>query len=368
MPDLTKEEKTALRGSCTRFLSFNGPRNAADWVALMQGSEHLGLGLDSYSEGPAIALLEQKVAKLLGKEAGIWFPKGIVAQQAALLAHAQSHVSNVVVLHPKSHLAVDEAGAIERLAGLTALRLGGDHRHFSAADLSKLGENVAAVTVELPLRRAGFQALPWEDLCAISDWARQNKVMFHLDGARLWEVQPWYNRPLSEIAGLADSVYVSLYKGLGGIGGCVLAGTAAMVAAVKPWRVRYGGDLPLAFPMIVTALDALQTTLPLMGTYHQHACDLAAAIDAVPGLSVFPSPPHCNSFQVHFKASAKAMEQAAIALAQARGIWLFGAFSQGLLPETASGEVVVGDATMGWTPAEVAGALAELHQCATSLG
>ena len=316
MLKLTDEERRTLRAGCTKFLSFDKPKSAADWVAAMAASRHLDLGLDAYSNGPAIARLEKSVAERLGKPAALWFPKGIIAQQAALLADAAASGREVVALHPKSHLAVDEAGALERLAGLTAVRVGKDHRHFSVDDLEKIREPLAAVTLELPLRNAGYQALAWDDLTAIADWSRQNKAMFHLDGARLWEVQPWYGRPLAEIAALADSVYVSLYKGLGGIAGCVLAGEATLIEAVKPWRVRYGGDLPLAFPLIVTALDGLENTLPRMAGYHRHAIALAEAIAARPGLTVFPAPPHCNSFQVHFAASAEAMEAAAIAGAQ----------------------------------------------------
>jgi threonine aldolase len=240
--------------------------------------------------------------------------------------------------------------------------VGKDHRHFSVEELARLGEPLAAVTLELPLRRSGFQALPWDDLAAIAGWARENHVPFHLDGARIWEVQPWYDRPLAEIAALADSVYVSLYKGLGGIAGCVLAGTAALIAAAKPWRLRYGGDLPLAFPLIVTALDGLGSTLPRMADYHRHAVALAGAIHQAPGLTAFPSPPHCNSFQVHFPASAESMEQAALSSAQDTGTWLFGRFEQGLLPETCFGEVTVGEASLAWTPAEAAQALAALHR------
>jgi threonine aldolase len=363
----TDDEKRALRARCSRWLSFDRPRSAADWVAAMAASPHLELGLDAYSAGPAIERLEQTVADLLGKEAALWFPKGIVAQQAALLIHAAVRDSKVVALHPKSHLALDEADALDRLAGLTMARAGKDHRHFGVEDLTKLAEPLAAVTLELPLRRSGFQALAWDDLAAIAGWARENQVPFHLDGARLWEVQPWYGRPLAEIAGLADSVYVSLYKGLGGIAGCVLAGSASLVAAAKPWRVRYGGDLPLAFPMIVTALDGLATTLPRMADYHRHAVALAEAICQTPGPMVFPSPPHCNSFQVHFTASAAAMEQAALAWAQETGTWLFGRFEQGLLPRTSFGEVTVGEASLAWTPAEAAEALAMLNRRAAEL-
>jgi hypothetical protein len=99
-----------------------------------------------------------------------------------------------------------------------------------------------------------------------------------------------------------------------------------------------------------------------MAEYHRHAISLAQAIHETPGLTVFPSPPHCNSFQVHFAAPAAAMEQAALTVAQDTGTWLFGRFEQGLLPETCFGEVAVGEASLGWAPAEAAEALAALNR------
>ncbi|HWF00239.1 MAG TPA: beta-eliminating lyase-related protein [Caulobacteraceae bacterium] len=368
MTAMTDSDKRALRLNCTRWLSLDPPRSAADWVAAMAASSHLDLGLDAYSGGPAIELLERRVADLLGKPAGLWFPKGIVAQQAALLAHAAQRGRDVIALHPRSHLALDEGDALSRLAGLTMARIGGTHRHFDVADIERLAEPLAAVTVEVPLRRAGYIAPAWDELAAISTWSRERGVPFHLDGARLWEVQPWYGRPLSEIAGLADSVYVSLYKGLGGIAGCVLAGSEALIAAARPWRLRYGGDLPLAFPLIVTALDGLATTLPRMGEYHRHALALAQAIDGTPGARVFPAPPHCNSFQVHFAAPPEAMETAALAHARQTGEWTFGRFEAGPLPGTAFGEVAVAAASLAWTPAQAAQAVAALRQRAAELG
>lgn len=360
MLSLTDSEKEALRTRCSRWLSYSKPRSPSDWVASLGASPNLHFGIDTYSNGPAIQHLERTVADMLGKEAGLWFPKGIVAQQAALLVHAAERRSKLVALHPKSHLALDEADALERLAGLTAVRIGKDSGHFGVEDLAKIGEPLAAVTLELPLRRAGYQALAWDRVLAISTWARENHVPLHLDGARLWEVQPWYRRTLAEIATVADSVYVSLYKGLGGIAGCILAGPESLIAALKVWRLRFGGDLPTSFPLIISALDGIDQVLPKMADYHRKAIELAEAIGRVDGVSVFPSPPHCNSFQVHFDASATAMEQAALTLAQDTGTWVFGRFAQGLLPETSFGEVVVGEASLGWTAAEAEEVVKEL--------
>jgi threonine aldolase len=344
--------RIALRAGCTRFLSGHGRASARGWAERLAASPHIDLALDEYSDGPAIALLEETVAGLLGKPAALWVPKGIVAQQAALLVHAAETGARVVALHPKSHLACDEQDALDRLARLQPRRIGPDHRPFTLAELQAVAEPLAAVTVELPLRRAAFQAPDWDELTGIAAWAHARGTPLHLDGARLWEVAPWYGRSLAEIAGLADTVYVSFYKGLGGLGGCVLAGPAAFIAAARPWRNRYGGDLAVAFPFIVSALDGLARHLPRMGEYHRHACAIAAALTAA-GLTTLPAKPHGNSFQVHFPISAPALTQAAHAVAAQQHTWLFGRINDGALPGTSTAEIAVGEATLAWPPSEV---------------
>lgn len=349
-----------IRAACTRFLAGHGRASARGWVERLAASPELDLELDVYSDGPAMRHLEQHSAALLGKPAALFFHKGITAQQAALLVHAQATNRRVVALHPSSHFAMDEHDTLDRLAGLVSLRLGSDIRHFTAADLDRAAEPLAAVTVELPLRRAGFLAPSWDDLVGVSTWCRVRNIPFHLDGARLWEVAPHYGRGIAEIAALADSVYVSFYKGLGGMGGCVLAGPPALVAASRPWRNRFGGDQPTIFPYVLTALEGLRLHLPRMGEYHRHACALAAAIDATPGLRARPHPPHGNSFQVHFAAARPAIEAAATAVARRDGVWLVNRLADTAWSGTCMAEIVVGAATVEWSPEEAAATLAGL--------
>jgi len=350
----------ALRNACTRFLWGHGKVDARTWVDRLAKSAHLDDLLDVYNEGPAMARLEAETAALLGKEAALFFHKGVTAQQAALLVHAQATNRRAIALHPKSHIALDELDTLDTLAGLTSRRVGTDRAVFTTADLDRLAEPLAAVTVEIPLRRAGFLGTSWDELTAISHWARGRNVPFHLDGARIWEIAPWYGRSLSEISALADSVYVSFYKGLGGMGGCVLAGSADFIAACKPWRLRFGGDMPTIFPYILTALDGMRHHLPRMADYHRHACAVAAALAAIPGVRLIPGTPHGNSFQIHLDAPVERLDAAAVAIARESGTWLFNRFEETIFADRSYGEIVVGDATLGWTPEEAAAAVAEL--------
>ncbi|MGH2482711.1 MAG: threonine aldolase family protein, partial [Ktedonobacteraceae bacterium] len=210
-----------LRASCQRFLSGHLPRTQRTWLAEMAASPLADLRLDSYNEGPAIALLEEEVAARLGKEAALFIHKGVTAQQMALRVWTDRSGKRAVALHPKSHIDLDERQAYERLHPIVGLRVGAEHHPFTLQQLQALHEPCGAIVIELPLRRAGYKLLPWEELVAISTWAHEEGIPLHFDGARLWECAPFYGRSYADIAALADSVYVSFYKGLGGLAGCI---------------------------------------------------------------------------------------------------------------------------------------------------
>jgi threonine aldolase len=335
---------TEVRDLCRRALSGHRRETIRETLDRLARSALADLPRDTYGEGEAMQALERDVAALLGKPAAVFMPKGVIAQQAALRIWCDRSGLATVGLHPKSHIDLDERSAYERLHGLEAVRLGLDHRPFLAADLEAAAEEFGAVTVELPLRRAGFKLPDWDELVAIADWCRGRGVPLHFDGARLWEAQPHYARPLAEIAALADSVYVSFYKGLGGLGGSILAGPADFVAAARVWQARHGGNLWTAFPFVISAAEGLKHYLPRMAAYRDRARRLAAALAAVPGVEAVPAPPHTNAFQCYLPAPVKALDAAHLALARESGVWLFGRFAETILPGLSMAEINIGDA------------------------
>jgi len=191
--------------------------------------------------------LEARVATLLGKEAGVFAMKGMIAQMAALRVWTDRSGVATVALHPRSHIDLDEEGAYERLHRLIPARVGG-HSPFVVEELQEIHEPLGAVVVELPLRRAGYRLPLWDELVAISEWCRDCGLPLHFDGARLWEAAPFYGRPYAEIAALADSVYVSFYKGLGALAGCVLCGPADFISDVRLWKTVTAGTSTPRFP------------------------------------------------------------------------------------------------------------------------
>ena len=198
--------------------------SVADQLVALAGAPEAKLLPDVYGRGGAHEVIEETMQELLGKPAAVFLPKGVIAQLAALRTWADRSGRDAVALHPQSHIEADEDGAYAALHRLRGVRVGRRDHPFSLSDFDGVGEALAAVVVELPVRRAAFSLPTWEELGAICGKARDLGAARHMDGARLWECIAWFDRSYAEICGLFDSVYVSFYKGLGGLGGAALAG------------------------------------------------------------------------------------------------------------------------------------------------
>ena len=158
------------------------------------------------------------------------------------------------------------------------------------------------------------------------------------------------------MAALADTVYISFYKGLGGVGGAAVAGPARTIEALKVWRLRHGGTLYTAFPLAISALAGIERQLPRMPLYLERSRALAARIGA-PAI-VNPTTPHTNAFQLWIEGSPAELAERHRAFARAHGVWLFNNFMPSPLTSRSIAEIVVGDGSDGWTIDEAAGWIA----------
>jgi threonine aldolase len=322
----------ALRASKRQLSGVRTP-TMAERLATLAARPDLDQPGDTYGDGGPVTALEERVAELLGTEAAVFFPTGTMAQQVALRYGAERTGSTAVAMHPLSHFVMHEEHAYAELAGLRAIWPTSAPRNPTADEITGLSERVGTVTFELPLRDAGFVLPTWDELVAAAGAARAAGARVHLDGARIWESTPYLGRSLPEVAALADSVYVSFYKSLGGISGAALAGPAALAAFARTWRHRYGGALFQHWPAALAALHGLDTTLPRLASCVAHARTVAAALAALPGARVHPDPPHTHQFQLWLPHPVEALRAALLAQAEEDGDW----FASGWYPTSAPG-------------------------------
>jgi threonine aldolase len=356
VPELETVDEDALRNACTRSLSWHGNRRPADLLAELPQD----IAADRYGDGGVVAELESEVASLLGKPAAAFLPSGTMAQQVALRIHADARGRRVVLFHPTCHLDHHEGGGYTRLHHLVGRPVGDELRLMTIEDLQVVAEAPAALLLELPQREIGGLLPPWDQLVEQVEWARQRGAAVHMDGARLWGCDAFYGRTLGEIAGLFDTVYVSLYKQLGGITGCCLAGPGDVVAEVREWRKRHGGTLYAMWPYAASGLAGLRTRLPRMPAYREHALAIAEAAKEIPGVEVIPDPPHTSMMHLLLPIGAVELRGAALAMAEREGIWTFAHPMPTGSAHLQRVELEVGDATLEFTPEEFRDVLGRL--------
>jgi threonine aldolase len=322
-----------------------------------------GTALDTYGEGGVVAELEAEISRLLGKPAAVFLPSGTMAQQAVLRVHADTRQRRTVLFHPMCHLEQHEEQAYQRLHGLIGRPVGSRDRLITLADLTAIAEPPGALLLELPQRDLGGQQPAFDDLVAQVDWARERDAATHLDGARLWESAAGYGKSPAEIGALFDTVYVSFYKGIGALAGCCAAGPEDVIAQVREWRRRMGGTLYGLWPGAASALSCLAERLPKFPAYLEHARAIAAALAAVPGVTVIPDPPQVPMMHLLLRADRDDYAKAAWSLAEDSGIWTSPEPMRTADPSVQRLELSVGDATLGFTPEEIAGIFAGLTRC-----
>jgi threonine aldolase len=284
--------------------------------------------VDLYGERALAERLEARVAELLGKEAAVWMPSGTMAQQIALRIHCERRGNRRIAFHPQCHLDVHEGRGYAHLHGLHADLLGSRERLPTPEDLEAVREPLGAVVLELPAREIGGQLPAWEELTAFCAKARDEGIALHMDGARLWQCAPFYQRTLAEIADLFDTVYVSFYKDLGAPAGAALTGTKVVIDEARVWQIRHG----------------LDEVLPRMPEFVARANELAAALGALDGVEIVPDPPQTAMFHLLVHRELDRLNEAALDIAE-RTRTFIGHFAATEIPGAQTTELTVGAAS-----------------------
>lgn len=314
-------ERDAVYARCTRFFANRRPDMRESLERLAREAQP-GERPDRYGGGEMLAAFEREMAELLGKPAAVFMPSGTMAQAIALRVHAERRSCRTVAIHEQSHLIVSENDAMRRLHGLNPVFVGERDRLFTRADVEALREPVAALLIELPERNLGGALRTWDELRSITAAARSAGAAVHLDGARLWESQPFYGRSFAEICALFDTVYVSFYKVLGAVAGALLAGPQEIVDEARGWQWRQGGRLVQQYPMALSARAGVRDVLPEVPRYVERAQRAAAALRGLPGVRVVPDPPPTNMFRLYAPGADADIEAAALRLSAETRVWM----------------------------------------------
>jgi threonine aldolase len=252
--------------------------------AMLSAMASAETGDDVYDEDPTVHQLEERVAGMLGKEAGLFTVTGSLANQLGVRAHIRA--GQELLCEERAHVVRAESGAHAAMHGVTT-RTWAHERGY--VDLDAVAGLLApapgpylvatgAVAVENTHNFAGGTVQPLADLKALYDLVNGTPVALHLDGARLWNAHVATGISLEAYGSFFDTVSVCLSKGLGAPVGSVLVSDAATIADARVWRKRLGAGWRQAGVLAAAGLYALDHHVERLADDHANARDLAAVL------------------------------------------------------------------------------------------
>jgi len=249
------------------------------------------VGDDVLDHDPTTQALEEKTAAILGKEAALFFPSGIQANQTALAVHGAPGTE--VLMEAGAHIFNYEEGAGAVLSSLqlrpvptTDGILTADHVADGIRPPSPYSHATSLIAVENTHNSAGGKIMPLETMEAIGEVARDRCLPVHLDGARLWHACVETGVDPADYAAPADTVMVCLSKGLGAPVGSLLAGPEELMARAWKVRRRLGGGMRQSGILAAAGIHALDHHRSRLGEDHERARRLARGAEKIPGIQV----------------------------------------------------------------------------------
>jgi threonine aldolase len=251
--------------------------------AMRQAMANAEVGDDCFGEDPTVNRLEEAMATITGKEAGLFVTSGTQGNQLAV--RAQTHHGNEIIAETYCHLFNAEAGALGALAGVQARLLPGDHGVITPEQIETViqPDNVhygrtALIAVENTHNKSSGSPWPLEALAAVHDCARAHGIRVHMDGARLFNACVATGISAQTYGRYVDTVSICLSKGLGAPVGSVLVGDRETVDRARYFRKMYGGGMRQAGILAAAGLYALEHNVSRLAEDHARARRLAEAL------------------------------------------------------------------------------------------
>lgn len=342
-----------LKQLCHTHIPGNREDSPAEHFKKMaQWCEEHNVSHDIYGEGETIQAFEQRVADLLGYQAGLFVMTGTMTQPTVLELVTKQKRNPLVAMHPSSHIYLHERQGYQLQNRFNILPVGNPHQTWQLKDLTAWPDEIAAVLYELPMRELGGQLPSWRQLEEIKAYCAEQDIHLHMDGARLWEAAAYYQKEYREIAQGFDTTYVSLYKGINGLGGSMLLGSKAFIDLAKMWMKRQGGNLYHRTPYVVSAAMQFDQRLEKLPALYHRTQQVYNIIAEFPALAVNPVQPQSNMLHLILPFSCEEALQLQQAFATEKGIW-FGTPQVTSHPNQSLVEWYVGDHLLELSDAEL---------------
>ena len=241
------------------------------------------VGDDVFGEDPSVNKLESMVAALFQKDAALYCPSGTMSNQIAIKAHTQP--GDEVICEKTSHVYQYEGGGIAFNSQAQVKLIDGDRGRINAVQVAEAinpddvhKPRTSLVSLENSANRGGGSCYELSEIEKIREVCNHNKLLLHLDGARLFNAMVARSENPKNYGELFHSISVCFNKGLGCPIGSVLTGDKEFIRKSRRIRKVFGGGMRQAGFMAAAAIFALENNIERLSEDHKHARKIAAAL------------------------------------------------------------------------------------------
>jgi threonine aldolase len=268
--------------------------------AMREAMASAPVGDDVYGDDPTVNSLEERVAAMFGKEAGVFTPTGSLANQLAiriLVAPGEE-----LIAETNSHIVRAELGAAAVFSGITTRTWPAKNGLLIAKDALDIARpnsgpylvSTTAIAVENTHNFGGGTIQPLDEIKALRKGADELGLALHLDGARIWNAHVASGVALNEYGKYFETISVCLSKGLGAPIGSVMLSTKDRVAKARIWRKRYGAGMRQVGLLAGAAHYALDHNISRLSEDHRRAKEIAIAIASIDASLIDPNTVETN--------------------------------------------------------------------------
>lgn len=285
------------------------------------------VGDDVYGDDPTVNSLEERVAAMFGKEAGVFTPTGSLANQLAI--RMLVNPGEELIAETNSHIVRAELGAAAVFSGITTRTWPAAYGLLKAADALEIARpnsgpylvSTTSIAVENTHNFGGGTVQPISEIVALRKGADEMGLALHLDGARIWNAHIASGTSFTEYGKYFDTVSVCLSKGLGAPIGSVMLSTKERVAKARVWRKRYGAGMRQVGLLAAAGHYALDNNIERLADDHRRAKEIAVAIAALNPSLIDPATVQTNIVGLDLaQLSITAAELAA--RCREKGLWI----------------------------------------------
>ena len=258
---------------------------------MLEAMVNAELGDDMVGEDPTVNRFEARIAELLGKEAAVFACSGTQSNQMGVWTHTQR--GEELLIESTGHIANYEAGAPAVLSGVTCLKIPGDFGRLSVEHLEGTirGSNqhfarTSLLCLENSTNMGGGRTYPLEQIQEVCNWAHENNLKTHLDGARIFNACVARDYSIADVAANFDTISICFSKGLGCPMGSVLVGSSDDIAKARRARKLFGGSLRQAGLPAAACEYALDHHVNRLAEDHANAKLFAELITEIDGIHI----------------------------------------------------------------------------------